>query len=126
MSDRLKSTLVEDALRMALFKPRLPEGVIVHADRGVQYCWNDYQHLLVDNRLICSMNSVGCCYDNSAKESFFHALKVELVHDERYETRGIAKTSIVEYIECYYNRKRRHSAINYMIPAEFEKMGSVA
>ena len=111
---------------MALFRPRLPEGIIVHVDRGVQYCSNDYQHLLVANRLICSMSSVGCCYDNAAIESFFHTLKVELVHDERYETRGIAKTSMVEYIECYYNRKRRHSAINYMILVEFEKVGSVA
>lgn len=126
MSDRLKSALVEDALRMALFRRRFPEGVIVHSDRGVQYCSNAYQHLLAANGLICSMSSVGCCYDNAAMESFFHTLKVELVHDERYETREIAKTSIVEYIECYYNRKRRHSAINYMIPADFEKVGAVA
>ena len=126
MSDRLKATLVEDALIMALFRRGFPEGVIVHSDRGVQYCSNGYQQLLKANHLICSMSSVGCCYDNAAMETFFHTLKVELVHDEKYETREVAKTSIVEYIECYYNRKRRHSAINYRIPAEFEKMGSVA
>jgi len=126
MSDRLKATLVEDALTMALFRRKFPTNVIVHSDRGVQYCSNGYQKLLAANSLICSMSSVGCCYDNAAMESFFHTLKVELVHDERYETREIGKTSIVEYIECYYNRKRRHSAINYMIPAEFEEVGSVA
>ena len=116
MSDRLKADLVVDALTMALFRKRFPEGVIVHSDRGVQYCSNNYQHLLRVNNLICSMSSVGCCYDNAAMKSFFHTLKVELVHNERYETRKKAKTSIVEYLECYYNRRRRHSAINYRPP----------
>lgn len=125
MSERLKSSLVEDALTMALFKRRFPQKVIVHSDRGSQYCSIGYQKLLIDNGLVCSMSSVGCCYDNAAMESFFHSLKVELVHDENYETREIAKSSIVDYIECYYNRKRRHSAINYMIPAEFDKIGLV-
>ena len=113
MSDRLKADLVEDALIMALFRRRFPEGVIVHS--GVQYCSNRYQHLLRANNLMCNMSSVGCCYN-----------KVELVYDERYETRERAKTSIVEYLECYYNRRHRHSAISYQIPAEFEEMGSVA
>jgi putative transposase len=101
MSDRLKANLVEDALKMTLFRRGFPEGVIVHSDRGVQYCSGGYQQLLNANSLICSMSSVGCCYDNAAIETFFHTLKVELVHDERYETREEAKISIVEYIECY-------------------------
>jgi transposase InsO family protein len=126
MADNLKTSLVEAALSMALFRRKFPREVIVHSDKGVQYCAKSYQQLLADNNLICSMSSVGCCYDNAAMESFFHTLKVELVHDEKYETREIAKTSIVEYIECYYNRKRRHSAINYMIPAEFEYTSLVA
>lgn len=126
MSDGLKADFVEDALIMALFRRRFPEGVIVHSDRGVQYCSMGYQHLLRVNNLICSMSSVGYCYDNAAMESFFHTLKVELIHDENYETREEARTSIVEYLECYYNRQRRHSAINYRIPAELEEMGSVA
>ena len=66
------------------------------------------------------MSAKGCCYDNAAMESFFHTLKVELVHDENYKTRQEAKTSIVEYIECYYNRKRRHTTIGYVTPLEFE------
>jgi putative transposase len=72
------------------------------------------------------MSSVGYCYDNAAMESFFHTLKVELIHDENYENREIAKTSIVEYMECYYNRKRRHSAIHYMTPNDFEAAGTIA
>jgi transposase InsO family protein len=113
MSDRMKAELVMDALTMSLFRRKFPEGVIVHSDRGSQYCSNKYQNLLIQNSLICSMSGVGCCYDNAVAESFFHSLKVELVHDENYHTRNIAKSSIVEYIECYYNRKRRHSAIDY-------------
>ena len=123
ISDRIKSELVENALRMALFRRKFPTGVIVHSDRGSQYCSKGYQTLLSNNGLICSMSGKGCCYDNAAMESFFHTLKVELVHDENYETRQIARTSIVDYIECYYNRKRRHSAINYMIPYQMEEQG---
>jgi transposase InsO family protein len=126
MSDRLKAELVENALSMALFKRKFPTEVIVHSDRGIQYCSSGYQALLNNNGLICSMSSVGCCYDNAAMESFFHTLKVELVHDERYETREIAKSSLVEYIECYYNRKRMHSAINYMTPVQFDLMQDIA
>jgi putative transposase len=122
MSDRLKSNLVEDALIMALFRRKFPQGVLVHSDRGVQYCSGTYQKLLKNNGLICSMSSTGCCYDNAAMESFFHTLKVELVHDENYKTREIARLSIAEYIECYYNRKRRHSAISYMTPEEYDSM----
>lgn len=120
MSKRLKANLVTDALTMALFKRQFPTDVIVHSDRGVQYCSHAYQKLLQQNQLICSMSGKGCCYDNAAMESFFHTLKVELIHDENYQTREEAKTSIVEYIECYYNRKRRHSAIGYKIPIELE------
>jgi len=120
MNDNMKSTLITDALTMALYRRKKPTDVIIHSDRGSQYCSYQYQKLLKDNQLIRSMSATGNCYDNAAMESFFHTLKVELIHNEKYETREIAKTSIVEYIECYYNRKRRHSSIDYMIPYEFE------
>ncbi len=68
------------------------------------------------------MSAKGCCYDNAPMESFFHSAKVELIHDENYKTRDIARSSIAYYIESYYNRKRRHSAINYAIPAIFDKL----
>lgn len=121
MSHRLKSTLVTDALMMALFKRGFPKQVIVHSDRGVQYCSHAYQKLLTKHQLVCSMSGKGCCYDNAAMESFFHTLKVELTHDENHQTREEARTSIVEYIECYYNRMRRHSSIGYQIPVLFEE-----
>jgi putative transposase len=126
MNDNMKSILVENALIMALYRRKFPSGVLVHSDRGSQYCSNNYQQLLKNNEMICSMSSVGYCYDNAAMESFFHTLKVELVHDENYETIEIAKTSIAEYIECYYNRKRRHSAINYLTPMDFEEGSAIA
>lgn len=121
MSHQLKATLVTDALMMTLFKRGFPKQVVVHSDRGVQYCCHAYQKLLAKHQLVCSMSSKGCCYENAAMESFFHTLKVELTHDEDYQTREDARTSIVEYIECYYNRKRRHSSIDYGIPVLFEK-----
>jgi len=122
MGKSLKAELVTDALTMALYKRKFPRGVIVHSDRGSQYCSNKYQKLLKANDLICSMSGKGCCYDNAAMESFFHTLKVELVHDEKYKSREEAKTSIASYIECYYNRKRRHSSINYCIPEEYDNL----
>lgn len=126
MGDNMKTELVLNALRMALFKRGFPAGIITHSDRGAQYCSRDYQTMLSEHELICSMSSAGCCYDNAVAESFFHTLKVELVHDEVYETREKAKTSIVEYIECYYNRKRMHSSIGFMSPAQFELVGCTA
>ena len=116
MSNRMKAELVVDALTIPLFRRKFLSSVIVHSGQGSQYASNKYQALLKANGLICSMSRVGCCYDNDPSESFLHSFKVEMVHDENYQTREIAKSSIVEYIECYYNRKRRHSAINYKIP----------
>ena len=122
MDKRMTAALVTNALTMALFRRKFPRNVIIHSDRGTQYCANSYQSLLLNNRLICSMSGKGCCYDNAAMESFFHSLKVELVHDEQYKTREEAKTSIVEYMECYYNKKRRHSAISYLTPERWDAM----
>ena len=120
MSKRINRYLVCNALLMALWKRRFPKGVIVHSDRGSQYCSKAYQDLIKVHGLKCSMSGKGCCYDNAACESFFGTLKVDLVHSETYQTRSQAKSSIFEYIEAYYNLKRRHSAINYVTPNQFE------
>jgi len=120
MSKSLHSQLVTDALTMAIFRRKLPKRVIIHSDRGVQYCSDSYLKLLDKYKLLPSMSAKGNCYDNAAMESFFHTLKVELVHDMNYKSRELAKSSIVEYIECYYNRKRRHSSIGYQIPIDFD------
>ena len=121
MNRRMTQQLVCDALVMALFRRHFPRGAIIHSDRGSQYCSKRYQRLIKNNALRCSMGRKATCYDNAAMESFFHTLKVELVHRERYETRRMAKSSIFEYIETYYNRQRKHSAIGHRIPMLFEQ-----
>lgn len=112
--------LVCDALMMALWRRGFPRDVLCHSDRGSQYCSNDYQKMLKDYGLICSMSRKGNCWDNAVAESFFHSIKTELIYTERYATREIAKQSVFQYIEVYYNRIRRHSAIGSVAPDIFE------
>ena len=112
--------LVCDALMMALWRRGFPRGVMFHSDRGSQYCSGDYQKLLEKYGFTCSMSRKGNCWDNAVAESFFHSIKTELVYTERYATRESAKQSVFEYIEVYYNRVRRHSAIGSIAPAIFE------
>jgi transposase InsO family protein len=121
MNRRMTQRLVCDALSMALFRRGFPKGTILHSDRGSQYCSKRYQRLIANNRLRCSMGRRATCYDNAVTESFFHTLKVELVHRMPYTTQRMAKVSIFEYIETYYNRQRRHSAIGHQIPIVFEQ-----
>ena len=121
MSERMTARLVCDALTMALFRRKKPKGVIVHTDRGSQYCSQDYQTLLRDHGLICSMSAKGCCYDNACSESFFHSLKIEAIHGERFETRQQMRETVFEYIEVDYNRQRLHSYLGYKSPDEFEQ-----
>ena len=120
MSERMTAKLVGDALQMALWRRKRPRGVIVHSDRGSQYCSGDYQRLLRDSDLVCSMSKKGDCYDNAAMESWNHSLKVEAIHGERFVTRQAAKDQVFEYIEVYYNRKRLHSRLGYLSPETFE------
>lgn len=120
MNKRMKKDLVCDALVMALFKRKFPQGVIVHSDRGGQYCSGKYKKIIKNNNLIDSMSRKGNCWDNAIAESFFHTLKVELTHNNRYSTRDEARQSIFQYIEGYYNRIRMHSAIDYRAPYEVE------
>jgi transposase InsO family protein len=123
MADHLESRLVVDALEMAVQR-RLPgEGLLAHSDRGSQYASDHYQRLLSKHGIECSMSGVGQCWDNAPMESFFATLKKELVHDEDYQTRAQARASIFEYIETFYNPKRRHSSLGYRSPAEYERAG---
>jgi len=116
----MTASLVIDALNMALFRRKLSIGVIVHSDRGSQYCSADYQKIISKNKLICSMSKKGDCYDNAAMESWNHSFKVEAIHGEKFKTRTDAKNHIFEYIEVYYNRTQLHSKIDYCSPEEFE------
>lgn len=120
MDKTMKKRLVCDALMMALFKRKFPKRVIVHSDRGSQYCSNSYKKIIKNYGLIGSMSRKGNCWDNAIAESFFHTLKVELIHENHYRSREMAKQSVFQYIECYYNQKRLHSAIDYRAPNELE------
>jgi len=120
MAERMTADLVCDALQMALWRRHRPSGVIVHSDRGSQYCSKVYQDLLDRHGLLCSMSAKGNCYDNACAESFFHTLKVELIHGERFATRAQTRQCVFEYIEVDYNRTRRHSANGYISPEAFE------
>ena len=116
----MTSTLVCDALRMALFRRRMPREVIMHTDRGSQYCSREHRALLDAHGLIASMSAKGNCYDNAAMESWNHSLKVEAIHGERFATRQAMRAHVFDYIEVYYNRNRLHSTLGYLSPEAFE------
>lgn len=109
MGERMPASLVCDALRMALFNRKMPREVIMHTDRGSQYCSHEHRALLAEHGLIASMSARGNCYDNAAMESWNHSLKVEAIHGERFTTREQARACVFDYIEVDYNRNRLHS-----------------
>jgi transposase InsO family protein len=121
MADHLQSRLVVDALELAVQR-RLPdEGLLAHSDRGSQYASEHYQLLLAKHGITCSMSRRADCWDNAPMESFFASLKKELVHGADFATRAEARAAIVEYLEVFYNTKRRHSSLGYVSPAEYEQ-----
>lgn len=120
-SDSLAAELCVRALEMAVRQRRPQEAVMHHSDRGVQYACDAYQAVLARHGLQTSMSRRGNCYDNAMAESFFGTLKTELVHHQRYTTREAARQSLFEYIEVFYNRRRRHSSLGYMSPWEYEQ-----
>lgn len=120
-SCNVKTDLCIKALESAIKRHRPLHGLIHHSDRGVQYCSNDYQELLKKHGMICSMSRKGNCYDNACAETFFSTLKSEMIYQRRYKTREEAHNDIFWYIECFYNRKRRHQALGYMTPIEFKE-----
>lgn len=121
MSNKNDAQLVQDALTMAIWRRGKVKDVIVHSDQGTTYASGDYQWQLKANNLHCSMSRKGECLDNAVAESFFGSLKNELVYHEDYRTKADARQSIFEYIEVFYNRKRRHAFLNYMTPVEYEE-----
>jgi len=120
MADHLRTELCTDALEMALRSRRPGADLVHHSDRGVQYASADYQQRPQTHGITASMSRVGDCYDNAMMESFWGTLKTELVHHMDYRLRDEARRSIFRYIECWYNRRRRHSAIGYKSPEQFE------
>jgi transposase InsO family protein len=121
MSSRMKSELVSGAMQMAIQMRRPSAGLLVHSDQGSQYGSDEYQRLLKTHEMVCSMSRRGNCWDNAVAESFFHSLKTECTHHENYTSRAMARQGIFEYIELFYNRRRRHSTLNYKAPLMYEK-----
>ncbi len=120
MGHRLDTALVLQALTMALFQRQPPAQVLCHSDRGIQYAAADFRHALAQAGLLASMSRKGNCYDNAAMESFWSTLKWELVYRREFATRQQARTAIFDFIECFYNTTRLHSALNYFSPVDFE------
>jgi putative transposase len=116
----LHTTLVLDAMEMALRRREPAAGLLHHSDRGCQYAAHAFQQLLADSGIACSMSRKGNCWDNAPTESFFGKLKAEWVHGVDYEDHDEANRHLFEYIEVFYNRKRKHAALSYQSPAAFE------
>ena len=121
MSERITDDLTLGALAMALERRRPAAGLLHHSDRGSQYASGDYQRVLAAHGIVGSMSRRGNCWDNAVAESFFATLKVELVHAAAWHTRAVARTALFEYLELFYNGRRRHSALGYLSPRAFEQ-----
>ena len=120
MGEKHTTELIEEALKMAAAQRKDIRGVLLHSDQGVQYASGSYQQLLNQSGITCSMSRKGNCWDNAPMESFFHSLKTECVGFEDYRSRDEARASLFDYIELFYNRKRRHSSLGYKSPLAFE------
>lgn len=120
IQNHMRTSLVNDALLMAIWRRKPLKGLIWHTDRGSQYASYSHREILRQHGIQQSMSRKGNCWDNSVAESFFGTLKTELTHHISFKTREDAKQAIFKYIEIFYNRKRIHSANDYLAPAEFE------
>jgi putative transposase len=120
LSNNLKTeTTVNPALDMAVRHRQSPEGVIFHSDRGVQYASKSFRKKLADYHMIQSMSRKGNCYDNAVTETFFKTLKNEWIYGRKFRNQEDLRQSLFEYIQIFYNRKRTHSALVYLAPAEY-------
>jgi len=126
ISNRLTALLVKEALSMAYWRQKPGKGLIHHSDRGSQYAGNEYQNLLEQYSMVCSMSRKGNCWDNAVVESFFHSLKTEWIADIIYRTRDEARSDVIRYIEMFYNSHRLHSFLGYKSPNVFENNFSLA
>jgi len=127
MSSRLTAaTTTIPALIQACGRQQPEAGLIFHSDRGIQYACESFRELLSKNKMLQSMSGKGNCYDNAVTESFFHTLKTELTHHEKYQTKIQARQSLFEYIELFFNRKRIHSALGYKTPVEYKMLEKAA
>lgn len=121
LGDRMTVALVAEAFQSACTQYSPPPGLVHHSDRGSQYAAHEYRAMLREYGMICSMSRKANCYDNACMESFFSIIKRELVYQVQFETKDEARQQIYRYIEFFYNRKRIHSALDYMSPDRFEE-----
>jgi putative transposase len=121
MSGSMTAQLVSDALLMALWRRGKPDELLHHSDQGSQYTSEDFQRLLRDHGIVCSMSRRGDCWDNAAMESFFSSLKTERTSRKHYATRAEARADVFDYVERFYNPRRRHSTLGYLSPVQFEQ-----
>jgi putative transposase len=124
MSAEMTAELVIDALVMAIWRRGRPQQLLHHSDQGSQYTSEDFQRLLAQHGITCSMSRRGDCWDNSAIESFFSTLKKERVNRRNYRTRDEARADLFDYVERFYNPRRQHSTIGYLSPVEYENVTS--
>lgn len=120
MESRITTEITAGALSMAVIHRNPEEGLVFHSDRGVQYAADVFRERLYEYKMIQSMSRKGDCWDNACVESFFASLKTEEVYQRTYKTREEARRCIFEYIEVFYNRKRRHSYVDFLSPEEYE------
>ncbi len=120
MAEHMRAELVCDALRMAIEARQPAPGLIFHSDRGTQYTASEFTDLLTKHEMLQSLSRPRQCWDNAVAESFFASLKTELVDRRSWATRSQARRAIFEYIEVFYNRRRLHSSLGYLTPAEYE------
>ena len=119
MSERMTKDLVINALNSAYLRAGKPTGVLLHSDRGSQYCSNKYQKLLKKYGFVCSMSRKGNCWDNAPMEAFWGKMKYEWLEDKHFRTREEARAAVFEYVEIFYNRQRIHEANGYITPEEY-------
>lgn len=120
MAEHMRTKLVNDALLMAIWQRKPAKGLLWHTDRGSQYASENHRELLKQHGIEQSMSRKANCWDNAVSESFFHTLKTELINHESYPTREVARKSIFNYIEVFYNRQRLHSSNGYLSPVDYE------
>lgn len=121
LSSSLGSQMFQAALHRAIQRRRPGAGLIIHSDRGVQYACNDFRKMLDKHSFIQSMSRKGNCWDNAVAESFFSIIKSEMIHHEHFKGRNDTLPAVFEYIEVYYNRKRKHSTLGYRTPAQIDQ-----
>ena len=126
MSDTMTAQLVTDALVMVIWRRGKPDVLLHHSDQGSQYTSEQFQRLMADNGVTCSMSRSGNVWDNAAMENFFSSLKAERIARKTCRTRNQARQDVFDYIERFYNPTRRHSTLGYLSPMDFEKQANLA